>query len=97
MKTYILNTSAEGILSGVWTAEPGTYHTTYASYEFVSLLEGEIEITPDGGKPTTFKGGDAFVVEHNFVGTWVIKSPVKKVSGYVLKRNDQHLIQLCHT
>jgi EutQ-like cupin domain len=27
------------------------------------MIEGEIVITPDGGKPVTVKGGDAFVIE----------------------------------
>lgn len=77
MKTYILNTS-DGVLSGVWTATPGTYHATYKNYEFVSLLEGKIVITPEGGKSETVKAGDAFVVEPTFVGTWEIQEAVKK-------------------
>ena len=52
MKTWIMRTSNDGsMISGVWTATPGTYHAVYAEYEFVHLIEGSITITPDGGEP----------------------------------------------
>ena len=79
MKTWIQHTSADGsIISGVWQATPGFWHTTYANYEFVHLIEGSITITPDGGEPQTFGPGDGFVVDAGFKGVWEIKEPVKK-------------------
>ena len=67
MKTWILH-----------TATPGTYHATYAEYEFVHLIEGRITITPDGGQPMDVGPGDAFVVDVGFKGTWEIKESVVK-------------------
>ncbi|KAI9019759.1 hypothetical protein DFJ74DRAFT_707822 [Hyaloraphidium curvatum] len=77
MKTYVCNISS-GLMSGVWEATTGTYHATYSAYEFVSLLQGKIIITPEGGEPVTVKAGDAFVVEATFKGTWEIVEPVRK-------------------
>jgi len=79
MKTWVQHTSADGtVISGTWEATPGTYHATYAAYEFVHLMEGEITITPDGGEPVVLAPGDAFVVEPGFMGTWKIEKPVRK-------------------
>jgi hypothetical protein len=79
MKTWIMRTSNDGVMiSGIWTATPGTYHATYSEYEFVHLIEGSITITPDGGIPTYMGPGDAFVVEAGFSGTWKITDSVVK-------------------
>jgi len=79
MKTWVQHTSADGsVISGTWEATPGTWHATYDAYEFVHLMEGEIVITQDGGKPVTVKPGDGFVVEKGFAGTWKIVKPVRK-------------------
>ena len=70
MKTWGAHTNNDGsMLSGIWEATPGTYHTTYSAYEFVHMISEKIIITPDGGTPVTVKSGDAFVVENNFKGT----------------------------
>jgi uncharacterized cupin superfamily protein len=40
MKTWIQHTSADdSIISGVWQATPGFWHTAYAAYEFASPSE----------------------------------------------------------
>ena len=79
MKTYVLHTTADGtMISGIWEATPGTFHATYTGFEFVHLLQGKITITPDGGAPVTVNGGDAFVVEPTFKGTWKIEEAVRK-------------------
>lgn len=77
MKTYVLSNSS-GFMSGVWMATKGKWHTTYSKYEFVSLLEGKIIITPEGKEPVEVKAGDGFVIEADFVGTWEILEDVKK-------------------
>ena len=79
MKTWVQHTSADGhMISGTWEATPGSYHATYAAYEFVHIMEGEITITPDGGVPVHVGPGDAFVIEANFKGTWKIEKAVRK-------------------
>ncbi len=49
------------------------------------MIEGEITITPDGGQPVTVRAGDAFVVEADFRGTWVIEKEVFKHFSIKLK------------
>ena len=79
MKTWVQHTSLDGsMISGTWEATPGSYHATYAAYEFVHIMEGEITITPDGGVPVHVGPGDAFVIEANFKGTWKIEKSVRK-------------------
>jgi len=79
MKTWILHTSADGsMISGYWEATPGTYHATYSGYEFVHVLEGKLTITPDGGEPVHLGPGDAFTVEADFKGEWLIEETVRK-------------------
>ncbi len=79
MKTWVLYTSADAsMISGYWEATPGTYHATYTNYEFVHMMHGKVIITPDGGTPVHLSGGDAFVVEANFSGTWEIIEPIRK-------------------
>ena len=79
MKTWVQHTSHDGsMISGTWEATPGSYHATYAAYEFVHIMEGEITITPDGGTAVHVGPGDAFVIEANFKGIWKIEKPVRK-------------------
>lgn len=86
MKTWIEYTSPdESMITGCWEATPGTYHATYASWEFIHMISGEVVITPEGGEPQTFKGGDAFMFEADFVGTWEIKETVFKHFAIKLK------------
>lgn len=79
MTTWVQHTTADGsMISGHWDATPGTYHATYAGFEFVHILAGRITITPDGGSPVEVTAGDAFVVEPTFKGTWKIHEAVRK-------------------
>ncbi len=79
MTTWIEYTSDDGsMISGWWEATPGTWHATYASWEFIHLIEGAAIITPDGGEPVEVGPGDAFVIEKDFVGTWEITAPFVK-------------------
>lgn len=86
MKTWVQHSSLDGsVISGTWEATPGTWHATYAFYEFVHLIEGQITITAEGAEPVTLRPGDAFVVEPGFKGTWKIEAPVKKHFAIKLK------------
>jgi uncharacterized cupin superfamily protein len=86
MKTWVEYTSGDGsMISGWWAATPGTYHATYAAPEFVHMIEGEITIAPDGGRPVKVGPGDAFVVEADFKGTWVVEKEVFKHFSIKLK------------
>lgn len=79
MTTWIEYSAADGsLIAGTWRATLGTYRAEYAAYEFVHLIEGKIEITPDGGETMTVVPGDAFSVEADFKGSWTIVEPVLK-------------------
>ncbi|WP_027855191.1 cupin domain-containing protein [Marinobacterium litorale] len=79
MSTWIEYTASdESMIAGWWTATPGIYHATYASWEFIHLIEGKAVITPEGGEPVEVNAGDAFVMEADFVGTWQIIEPILK-------------------
>jgi hypothetical protein len=86
MTTWVLHEAADGtMMAGIWECTPGRYHATYTAYEYVVLIEGRITITPDGGTPVTVVAGDAFVVEKDFKGTWVIEEKVRKHFDFRLK------------
>jgi uncharacterized cupin superfamily protein len=87
MKTWIQHTSADGsMISGTWTATPGSYHATYTAYEFVHVIEGRLTITQDdGGEAVQLGPGDAFVVEAGFKGVWKIEEKVLKHFDIKLK------------
>lgn len=86
MKTWVLHTSNDGtMVSGIWECTVGSYHATYTAYEYVVLIAGRITITPDGGTPVTVQAGDAFVVEHDFKGTWKIEENVRKHFDFRVK------------
>lgn len=86
MKTWIEYTSPdESMITGCWEATPGTYHTSYAAWEFVHMIAGKVIITPEGGEPQTYQAGDAFMVEADFVGTWEITETVFKHFAIKLK------------
>ncbi|MBO9378873.1 DUF861 domain-containing protein [Sphingomonas histidinilytica] len=73
------HTSEDGkLIEGTWRCTPGTFRAEYKYYEFVVMIEGVIEITPDGGETVVVRGGDAFAVEADFKGTWKIVEPVHK-------------------
>jgi uncharacterized protein len=85
MKTWVLHTASDGaMVSGIWECTTGSYHATYTAYEYVVLIAGRIVITPDGGVPVTVEAGDAFVVEKDFKGTWVIEENVRKHFDFVV-------------
>jgi uncharacterized cupin superfamily protein len=47
--------------------------------EFMYILEGQVEITPEGGQARTYGPGDAFVMPKGFKGTWRQLSPLRKI------------------
>lgn len=67
------------VRSGVWQMTPGTSISIKGeSYEFCHILEGVIELTPEGGTPHRYHAGDHFVMKPGFVGTWRTIETVRK-------------------
>ncbi|ESY62448.1 cupin [Mesorhizobium sp. LNHC221B00] len=66
--------------TGVWEATPGeTRSIKGETFEFCHILSGLIEITPDGGKPVTYRAGDSFVMKPGFTGVWKTIETVRKI------------------
>ena len=68
----------KSIVTGTWRSTTGAYRAEARFHEYVYLVEGVIELTPDGGETVTARAGDAFTVEADFKGVWRIVEPVYK-------------------
>jgi hypothetical protein len=62
----------------IWEKEASTFPWSYDEREVCYLLEGEVEVTPDGGEPVTIKAGDLVVFPQGMSCTWSITQGVRK-------------------
>ena len=62
----------------IWEKEISVFPWTYDAREICYFLEGEVIVTPDGGKPVKTGKGDIAVFPENMSCTWKILKPVKK-------------------
>lgn len=68
------------IKTGVWQATPGVNKSIKGEmFEFCHILEGVVELTPEGGDPVIYKAGDCFVMKPGYVGLWRTIETVKKL------------------
>lgn len=67
----------------VWTCEPSDFPWTYDATERCYLLEGEVEVTPDGGAPVTFGAGDFVTFPKDMTCRWVVKKAVRKHYDFI--------------
>lgn len=80
MKTWLEHVPEDGkFLTGYWEATPGTYQVTYNADEMVHMFEGKATLTDEDGNSVTYTGGDSFVVEAGFKGTWKTEETVRKI------------------
>ncbi len=73
--------STEQFFAGQWGGEPGAWEVVYAPHEeeFCLLLEGSVEIIPEGQtEGRRFEKGDAFVIPGGFRGIWRNIGTVRK-------------------
>jgi uncharacterized cupin superfamily protein len=62
-----------------WEKEVSVFPWEFVTTETALILEGECEITPEDGSPsTTFKAGDLVVFPLGYKGSWEVKKPLKK-------------------
>jgi uncharacterized cupin superfamily protein len=61
-----------------WTKDVSKFPWTYSESETCYLLEGEVVVTPDGGTPVAFRGGDLVIVPAGLSCTWDIRKAVRK-------------------
>lgn len=80
METWLeFQTADKTVVTGTWRSTTGIWRSVNTAYhEYVYLIDGAMELTPDGGEPVSVKSGDAFTVEAGFSGTWHVKKPVLK-------------------
>jgi len=62
-----------------WEKEVSVFPWEFVTTETAFILEGECEMTPADGSPsTTFKAGDLVVFPLGYKGSWEVKKPLKK-------------------
>lgn len=62
----------------IWTKDVSTFPWTYDDTETCYLLDGEVEVTPEGDMPVKFGKGDLVTFPEGMSCTWKITSPVRK-------------------
>lgn len=62
-----------------WEKGVSVFPWSFVTTEIAYIIEGECEMTPaDGGPSTTFKAGDLVVFPNGYKGTWEVKKALKK-------------------
>ncbi|MFC1643268.1 cupin domain-containing protein [Myxococcota bacterium] len=62
----------------IWSKEVSEFSWHYDEEETCYLLEGDVEVTPDGGDAVRFGKGDLVVFPQGMSCTWKIHSAVRK-------------------
>lgn len=62
----------------IWEKEPSEFPWTYDAPETCYLLEGEVEVTPDGGETVRFRAGDLVTFPAGMRCRWAISKTVRK-------------------
>jgi len=62
----------------IWEKEVSEFPWHYDEKETCYLLEGEVEVTPEGGKAVRFGQGDLVVFPAGMSCRWNITRPVRK-------------------
>ncbi|MBF0550794.1 MAG: cupin domain-containing protein [Deltaproteobacteria bacterium] len=62
----------------IWACEASQFPWTYDEKETCYILEGEVIVTPDGGKDVIIKAGDLVVFPKGMSCHWNIVKPIRK-------------------
>ena len=62
----------------LWAKEASEFPWSYDEKETCYILEGEIEVTPDGGAPVQMGAGDLVTFPQGLSCTWNIRKEVRK-------------------
>ena len=73
-------TEDAGLFGMIWETTAGRFEWHYASDELVTILEGEVEITPPQGEPFTLRKGDVAFFPGHQVMRWHVPVYVKKLA-----------------
>jgi hypothetical protein len=63
---------------GIWTKEVSVFPWSYDTPETCYFLEGEVEVTPEGGKPMKIGKGDLVTFPKGLNCTWKVLKNVRK-------------------
>jgi hypothetical protein len=61
-----------------WGCEVSEFPWSYDDEETCYFLEGEVEVTPEGGEPVRMGAGDLVTFPRGMRCTWKVSKPVKK-------------------
>lgn len=68
------------VKTGIMSGTPGVNKSIKGEkFEFCLILEGVIELTPEGGEPVTYRAGDTFIMKPGYRGTWRTIETMKKL------------------
>ncbi len=62
----------------IWEKEPSSFPWHYDEREICYLLEGEVEVTPEGGEKVHFGAGDLVTFPAGMDCHWTIHRAVRK-------------------
>lgn len=62
----------------IWEKEVSEFPWYYDSDETCYILEGEVEVTPEGGAPVRIARGDLVTFPQGMSCTWKILRPIRK-------------------
>lgn len=62
----------------IWEKEASCFPWTYGEREICYLLEGDVEVTPDGGEAVRFGAGDLVIFPAGMSCEWLIHQAVRK-------------------
>ncbi len=62
----------------IWTKEASEFPWTYEETETCYFLEGEVEVTPQGGTPVRMGKGDLVTFPAGMSCTWKVRKDVRK-------------------
>lgn len=66
-----------------WGCPVSEFPWTYDQTETCYFLEGEVEVTPDGGSPVKMGAGDMVTFPKGMSCSWKVTKPVKKHYTFV--------------
>ena len=68
-----------GVLQwGIWEKEVSEFPWTYSGEEVCYVVEGKVEITPDGGETISIEAGDFVTFPDGMSCYWKVLAPIKK-------------------
>ena len=62
----------------IWEKEVSEFPWHYDEQEICFFLEGDVQVTPDGGAPVRFGEGDLVTFPAGMSCTWKVIKPVRK-------------------